>query len=365
MSRTPSFRSGRTVQSAALLAALALAVALPACAAEPAPGAKSAPAASTKGDVVAEVGGKPITMAELEAALAPQLANLERQKRKIIEDGVGDVVNDRLVETEAAARGMTVQKLIEAEIDKKIVPVTDAAAQKFYDENKARMNQPFDQLKPRILTFLAGQQRGELQAALLDSLRAKYNPRILLEPAREEIATAGAPAKGGPESAPVTIVEFSDFQCPYCSRVVPTIEEALKVYGNQVRLVFRQFPLSMHKDAQKAAEASLCANEQGKFWGLHDAMFANQQALGVEQLKGKAAELGVDAKKFDTCLDGGKFAQQVATDLAEGSQAGVSGTPAMFVNGRFVSGAVPFDQLASIIDDELQRKGIKSNRKAG
>jgi protein-disulfide isomerase len=225
------------------------------------------------------------------------------------------------------------------------------------------MNQPFEQLKPRILTYLAGQQRGELQKALLDTLNTKYSPRILLEPAREEIKTAGSPAKG-PENAPVTIVEFSDFQCPYCSRVVPTIDEAVKVYGDQVRVVFRQFPLGMHKDAQKAAEASLCANEQGKFWGLHDAMFANQQALGVEQLKGKAAELGVDAAKFNACLDGGKYAPQVATDVAEGSQAGVSGTPAMFVNGRFVSGAVPFEQLASIIDDELQRKGIKPNRNA-
>jgi protein-disulfide isomerase len=375
MTRRLSLRSVRAVVPPALLGALALAVALPACAAESAPAAapktasKSAPAAASKpasgakGDVVAEVGGKPITMAELEEALAPQLANLERQKRKIIEDGVADVVNDRLVETEAAARGMTVQKLLEAEIDKKVTPVTDAEAQAFYDSNKARMNQPFEQLKERILTFLAGQQRGELQKAMLDSLSAKYNPRILLEPMRAEIKTAGSPAKG-PENAPVTIVEFSDFQCPYCSRVIPAIDEAVKVYGDQVRVVFRQFPLSMHKDAQKAAEASLCANEQGKFWGLHDAMFANQQALGVEQLKGKAAELGVDAKKFNACLDGGKYAQQVATDLAEGSQAGVSGTPAMFINGRFVSGAVPFDQLASIIDDELVRKGIKPNKKA-
>ena len=350
-------RSIRLRPAPALLGALALAVALPACAAESAPAAKS--------DAVAEVAGKPITMAELEAALKPQLAKVERERRKILEDGISDVVDQRLLETEASARGVDLKALLATEVESKLKPVGDAEAQAFYETNKARMRQPIEQMMPRIKDMLANQQRNEIQGAFLDTLREKYSPKILLEPAREEIATAGAPAQGGPESAPVTIVEFSDFQCPYCSRVVPTIEEALKVYGSQVRLVFRQFPLSMHKDAQKAAEASLCANEQGKFWGLHDAMFANQQALGVEQLKGKAAELGVDATKFNACLDGGKFAQQVATDLAEGSQAGVSGTPAMFVNGRFVSGAVPFDQLASIIDDELQRKGIKSNRKAG
>jgi protein-disulfide isomerase/uncharacterized membrane protein len=174
----------------------------------------------------------------------------------------------------------------------------------------------------------------------------------------------GGHVKGRPD-APVTIVEFSDFQCPYCSRVVPSIDKVLETYGDQVRVVFRQFPLnSIHPMAQKAAEASLCANEQGKFWELHDAMFANQKALGVDQLKTSAAGLGVNADQFNTCLDGGKYAPKVAADLAEGSTAGVSGTPAMFVNGRFLSGAVPFETLAGFIDDELRRKGI-TPKKAG
>ena len=116
----------------------------------------------------------------------------------------------------------------------------------------------------------------------------------------------------------------------------------------------------MHPQAQKAAEASLCANDQGKFWQLHDAMFANQQALGVDQLKAKAVELGLNAETFNSCLDSNKYAAQVATDLKEGSTAGVSGTPAMFINGRFVNGAVPFEEIASIVEDELQRKGVKT-----
>ena len=343
-------RSIRLRPAPALLGALALAVALPACAAESAPAAKS--------DAVAEVAGKPITMSELEAALKPQLAKVEQQRRKILEDGIGDVVDQRLLETEAAARGVDLKALLATEVESKLKPVEDAEAQAFYETNKARMRQPIEQMMPRIKDMLAGQQRNEIQGAFLDTLRVKYNPKILLEPTRAEVGIAGAPSKGGANAA-VTIVEFSDFQCPFCSRVNPTIDQVLKTYGDQVKVVFRQFPLnSIHPQAQKAAEASLCAHEQGEFWKYHDAMFADQKGLQVDQLKAKATTVGLDAEKFNACLDGGKFASKVATDLAEGSQAGVSGTPAMFVNGRFLSGAQPFESVAAIIDDELRRKGI-------
>jgi len=176
-----------------------------------------------------------------------------------------------------------------------------------------------------------------------------------MEPLRTEVAAVG-PAKG-PATAPVTIVEFSDFQCPFCARLIPTLDQVTSKYGDKVRLVFRQFPLAMHAEAQKAAEASLCANDQGKFWEFHDAMFKNQQALAVDQLKAKAVEMGMNAEQFNSCLDGSKHAAQVKKDFEEGSKAGVSGTPAMFVNGRFISGAVPFPEIAKVIDDELNRKG--------
>jgi protein-disulfide isomerase len=345
-----SVRSARPLPAPALLGALALAVALPACAAEAAP--------DPEAEVVAEVAGKPITLAELEEELKPQLAKLEREKRKILENGVGEVVDQRLLEAEAAARGTTVGKLLEQEVESKLQPVEDAQAQEFYEKNRQRMRQPIEQMMPRIKEILRSQQRGDLEAAFLDTLRGKYNPRILLEPTRVEIDVAGAPAKG-PQNAPITIVEYSDFQCPYCSRVLPTLKQALDTYGDQVRVVFRQFPLNgIHPQAQKAAEASLCAHEQGSFWKLHDAMFENQRQLGVDQLKAKAGELGLNAEQFAACLDGGRYAKQVAEELAEGSRNGVSGTPAMFVNGRFLSGAVPFETLAGLIDDELRRKGI-------
>jgi predicted DsbA family dithiol-disulfide isomerase len=196
---------------------------------------------------------------------------------------------------------------------------------------------------------------GETFQAFVAGLDEKYGVERLLEPPRIDVAHEGFPAKG-PQDAPVTIVEFSDFECPYCSRVLPTLEQVVANYEDSVRVVFRQFPLnSIHARAQKAAEASLCADDQGKFWEMHDAMFARQKELAVPNLKEMAAELSLDAEDFASCLDGSKYAEQVAADLEAGQAAGVSGTPAMFINGRFVNGAVPYEALAAIVDEELRR----------
>jgi protein-disulfide isomerase len=209
--------------------------------------------------------------------------------------------------------------------------------------------------------YLEQQRQGETRTKFYDDLRAKYKVEYLLDPVRVEVAATGPSV--GPDSAPVTIVEFSDFQCPFCARLVPTIEQVKQKYGDKVRVVFRQFPLNFHQFAQKAAEASLCANEQGKFWQLHDAMFQNQQALGIDQLKAKAAELGMNADQFNQCLEQSKYADQIKADVDAGTKAGVSGTPAMFINGRFLSGAQPLNEVTKVIDDELQRKGTGSASK--
>lgn len=158
----------------------------------------------------------------------------------------------------------------------------------------------------------------------------------------------------GPEDAPVTIVEFSDFECPYCGKVVPTVKQILKEYEGKVRLVFRDFPLGFHQNAQKAAEAAECADDQDKFWEYHYKLFENQKALDVSSLKQYAKDLGLDSSEFNTCLDSGKHEEEVKKDMAEGQSYGVSGTPAFFINGIKVSGAQPFGNFASIIDSELE-----------
>ncbi len=361
----------RSLALSAILALVGMGGILPACSAQGgsanAETAKAAAAAKTDGPA-AEIDGKPISMAEVEKAAEPQFKQLEQQKQamlkqledsrhKIIEGTLNEMVEERLIESEAAKRGVSKEDLVKAEVDSKVAPVTDDDVAKFYEENKGRVGgRTKEQLADQIKAYLQQQRADQARGEFITALRQSHQVKILLEVPRVAMEVGDAPSKG-PANAPVTIVEFSDFQCPFCSKVNPTLAQVKAKYGDKVRVAFRQYPLPMHPQAQKAAEASLCAHEQGKFWELHDAMFANQQQLAVDQLKATAVGLGVNAEQFNQCLDSGKFAQKVADDMAAGSAAGVSGTPAMFINGRFISGAVPFEQLAPIIEDELARKG--------
>jgi protein-disulfide isomerase len=175
-------------------------------------------------------------------------------------------------------------------------------------------------------------------------------------PARTEVATAGYPARG-PATAPVTIVEFSDFECPFCSRLFPTLKAVENIYLDRVRIVYRQFPLRrIHPFAEKAAEASLCANEQGKFWEMHDSLFGDQEHLTIEALKARAVQLKLDTRAFNACLDSGKQVAAIDKDIADGAKAGVNGTPTMFINGRRLLGAQPFAEIQAVIEDELKKK---------
>ena len=345
---------------------LSLGVWMPACSAQ----AKKMDAKMAADDsaVLAKIGDQAITAGEVKTKAAEDFKQLdlqwtqfkaewEKRKHETLENSTRTIVRDTLVEKEAAAKNMTKDAFLAGAVP--TPDVTDAEVDKFYEENKARIPPQMtkEQVAPQIKNYLAQQRQVEVRDKFMADLETKYGVTYLIEPMRATVAATG-PAKG-PESAPVTIVEFSDFECPFCSRLVPTVDEVVAKYGDKVRVVFRQFPLSIHPTAQKAAEASLCAHEQGKFWQMHDEMFKDQKGLAVDNLKTKAAALGVNADQFNACLDGGKYAKQVADDMQAGAEVGVSGTPAMFVNGRFLSGAVPFADVAKLIDDELARKGAK------
>jgi protein-disulfide isomerase len=162
-------------------------------------------------------------------------------------------------------------------------------------------------------------------------------------------------ASKGPATAKVNIVEFSEFQCPFCSRVGPTLEKVMKEYQGQVRLFFRHNPLDFHQDAPLASQAALAAEAQGKFWEMHDKLFANQQNIKRPDLEKYAQELGLDMQKFKTALDNGSYKSRIDADLALAKQIGVQGTPNFFVNGRPIQGAQPFEAFKKVIDDEIAR----------
>ena len=311
---------------------------------------------TTASEVLATVGGEEITRNEVETNAGAQLAQLRSQIYDLTDQALKQTIDGKMLDLEAEKRGVDRDELISAVVDSNPPVATEAQIDSVYEAFKDQIDQPREEIAPQIEAFLLNQARRARFDSLISALREDYKVVSYLEPPRFEVAATG-PAKG-PESAPVTIVEFSDFDCPFCKRIYPTLNQIMDDYDGRVRLVFRQFPLhALHPNAQKAAEASLCADEQGKFWELHDAIFEGSGGLDVASLKTRAAELGLDEDAFDSCLDSGEFADQVAADVAAGRALGVSGTPALFINGRYLSGAQPYEVIARVIDDELERGG--------
>jgi protein-disulfide isomerase len=306
---------------------------------------------------VATVGQRTITRAELEEHVRPKLIEIENEKYEALREGLDELVGDELEKQEAKARGITVDDLQRQEVTAKIAAPTDEEIQKLYDENKAQLGgQTLDQIKPRIVEYLKQQKTDQRRAAFVEELKKKYKTTVALRPPVIEIGTAGRPERGGGPKAPVTIIEFSDYQCPYCSRAEGTVDQVMKTYGDKVRLVYRDFPLPMHPQARPAAEAANCANAQGKFWEYHAKLFANQSALGDDKLKEYAKDLGLDSAKFDQCFSAKPFKAAIDKDIADASKVGVTGTPAFFINGRMLSGAQPLDKFKEVIDEELTAK---------
>jgi protein-disulfide isomerase len=303
---------------------------------------------------VATVAGTPISREDLEKHVKPKLVEIENQRYEALSEGLDEMISEQLFEKEAKSRNVTVEQLEATEITAKVPDPSDAEVQKVYDENKSQLgNQTLDQVKPRIVEFLKQQKGGERQQAYVDELKAKYKTTVSLKPPVVEVSAAGRPARG-PDKAPVTIIAFSDYQCPYCKRAHTTVEEVMKTYGDKVKLVYRDYPLPFHENARPAAEAAACANAQGKFWEYHEKLWGASD-LSTEKLKAMAGEVGMDQKKFDECLAKQEFKAVIDKDIADGASVGVSGTPAFFINGRMLSGAQPFEKFKEVIDEELAR----------
>jgi protein-disulfide isomerase len=317
------------------------------------------------GDVVGAVGSVQITLAEVdEKALNQPVSNFgsEKLSQALYEArlaAIEDIVATKLLDQEAKAQHLERAALVEREITSKIQAVTDAEVAAWYQANQNRVQgASLDQARQPIRNYLTQERMQTVRDAYIGSLRAKTSVRILLDPPRQQIATANSPAQG-PSNAPIEMVEFSDFQCPFCLRADPTVRQVLSTYGDRIRFVYRHFPLPNHPNAQPAAEAAACADQQGKFWQYHDKLFADPSHLGVADLKKRAVEVGLDTAKFDACVDSHASKAHVDADVRDGQEAGVNGTPAFFINGRMLSGAQPYDQFKRIIDQELQ---LKSSR---
>jgi protein-disulfide isomerase len=319
---------------------------------------------SAGSDAAARVGDRTITVKEVDDRWQ-QLQPAERAGAlQQLYDGrkgaLDAMIAEMLIEQAAKGKGMEPGAFADAEVARRVKPVTDGQIVSFYQENQSQMQgRPLAAMTPAIRNYLEQQQRTSAYDALVAELRAA-GPKIdvLLDAPRYEVEVAADDPSLGKPDAPVTIVEFSDFQCPFCARVMPTLKRIKETYGDRVRIVWKDFPLTaIHPQAFKAAEAGQCAREQGKFWEYHDRLFANQQALEPEFLKKYASELGLDAAAFGTCLDSAKFAERVQGHIGAGSELGVNSTPSVYINGRLLNGAHPYETFAAIIDEELARGG--------
>jgi protein-disulfide isomerase len=313
-------------------------------------------------DVVATIGGAPITLAEVDERALQEPASsfggakLVQALFAARRAALDEIIGNRLLDGEAKTRGITRAVLVEQEIASKAPAPTDAEIAAWYQANPARVQgAPLDQVRAPIKSLLIEERMDVARANFIETLKLRTPVSVSLEPPRVQMADGGHPALG-PANAPVEMIEFSDFQCPFCQRANPTVEQVLKTYGNRIKFVYRHFPLTNHPNARPAAEAAACAEAQGKFWEYHDRLFANSTKLTDADLKAHAAAVGLNTGQFNTCFDGHQQKARVDADIAAAEGAGVSGTPAFFINGRAVDGAQPFDVFKRIIDDELARK---------
>ncbi len=316
------------------------------------------PGAANGSTVVAEVGDRRITVAEADARAGDELFKLQEQLYELRTDAAERIAIELLVEREARKEHLTEDQWIEARLEKSLTAPTDADLHELFDKVRGRLpnDATFEDVKPQLRQALLREARGKRARELFDGLKKAAGYTVVLEePARPRKTVMGSGPSRGDATAKVTIVEFADFQCPYCSKAGEVVEKLMAAYPGQVRLVYRHFPLSFHKDAPKAAEASMCADQQGKFWQFHDALYAHQDALGVDDLKGQAFKLGLDLKRFEACLDSSEMRAVVASDMKEGERLGVSGTPAFFLNGYMLSGAQPEEKFRHLIDRELAK----------
>ncbi len=317
--------------------------------------------------VVATVGDHKISEKDLDAKVKPQLDQMRAAYEKQVSQRIADqtfevkrrtlesMTNDYLVQQAAQRDKLSVDDYLKKEYTGKSA-VTEADAKKFYDQNKGPTTPPFDKLKPQVMKMLN-------QQALLERLRKEAPVKILLEPQRVVVNSSGHPALGA-KDAPITIVEFADFQCPFCKKTEDTLKQLRAKYGDKIRVVHMDFPLPFHSHALDAANGARCANDQGKFWQFRDALFADQSKLTPADLKATAKKLGLNTAQFDACVDKAKYDSQVKSDEAAGEKLGVDGTPAFFIDGRPLTGAQPASKFEEIIDDELATGGANKQASA-
>jgi protein-disulfide isomerase len=322
---------------------------------------KDTPAAGAT-EVVATGDGFEIRRDELDRRAADRLAALRQQEYDIRREVLDDLIDEKLVEKEAKARGVTSEALLKAEVGDKSGTISDADIDAVYERAKGQLGgRSKEDVRPEIERYLKTQRETAERSRLNKDLRARSKVTVRLDAPRVEVKIADDAPSLGPAKAPVTLVEFSDYQCPFCHRAQATVDELLRKYGDKLRFIHQDFPLESHPRAIFASRASRCAGDQGKYWEYHRGLLSQPTDFSDADLVKRAEGLSLDAAAFKTCVDSKKHDGVIRAAQKAGSDLGVTGTPAFFVNGRMLSGARPIAQFEAVIDEELARVSTASN----
>jgi protein-disulfide isomerase len=314
------------------------------------------------GTVLAAVNGEPIRIETINERTKAYVYKLDMRIYAARKQVLDRRINDLLIVAESNKRKVGPEEIVRVEITDKIKTPTEAEVSRFYEENKANIKTDLAGARTSIVNYLQQQQQEKLEVALAEKLRAGAKLQILLKepnPPLLNVNIANGGSRGDPNAA-VTIIEFTDFQCSACGGMYPVVEDVLKSYGNRVRLVIRNFPLSrVHPNAFRAAQAAEAAKAQGKFWEYIDFLFKNQNSLDGDSLKKFATQVGLDRKRFDAELEAGKYDSIIRGDMQDGEMYGVEATPTFFINGAILT-EYSADGLRAAIEKAFARAGKRT-----
>ena len=306
--------------------------------------------AQNDSSVVADVGGVQVTLSELEQQESQRLLAAHYSYYQAQIKALNDLIDKKLIEQQAKKEHLTVEQLVDREINSQVKDPTEDQMKVYYEGLETE--QPYEAVRGKILEKIRQLRTDKARAAYVRTLRAETTVYIALAPPRAEVDTQTTLVEGGSDKAPVKLVEFADYECPYCQKVAADVKKLVADYGDKVEFSYKDFPLPMHSRAEKAAEAARCANKQSRFWEFHDEIYHSKE-LDVDQLKAQARALKLDTDQFDKCLDSGEQASAVEKDRKEGERLGLSGTPSFFVNGHYLSGALDYAALRQIVEQQL------------
>lgn len=307
--------------------------------------------------VLAEVDGAKLTRAEFDRRFTSRLFQARNGYHEAERKALDEFIEQHLLERQAQKEGLTVEKLLEKHLNSKLPPDPSDDALRVYFEG-IDTQESFDSIKPKIVDHLKQRRLAKMKTAYIQQLKDQAAISIRMAPPRANVSMKDTPMRGAQDAA-ILMVEYADYECPYCLQIQPALAKLEAEYKGKLAFAYKDVPLPMHANAQKAAEAAHCAGVQGKYWEMHDIMLERKQ-LDVPMLKQYATVLKLDSPAFEKCLDSGAKADIVKAHLAEAQAMGIQGTPSFFINGRFFSGSATYEKLKEIVDEELKAQGVQA-----